>query len=88
MNAQAPVEASMDYMTTAAAFNTLQEAIKTDAEYAWAWHCNIAVHAADAGCDMLTANLGAARFMDATFGVDTAKSPYWSHCQWAKDERE
>lgn len=39
------------------------DAIRTDPDYAWSWHCNIAMGFVDAGGDTYTANQGAARFM-------------------------
>lgn len=57
------------------AMKTLTDTIKTDLDYAWAWHCNIAMAAYDAGCDHAVANEGAARFMQQLFGVDTRQHP-------------
>lgn len=42
-----------------------------DFDYAWSWHCNIAMSAVDAGCDHMIANEGAARFLQMLAGVDT-----------------
>ena len=56
------------------AINRLSGAMEEDPEYAWGWHCNIAVMMQDAGADYATANEGAARFMKLAFGVDTRRS--------------
>jgi len=55
------------------AFDVLKQAMEKDANYAWSWHCNIAVMAQDAGASHAIANDGAARFMKLCFGVDTAR---------------
>ena len=44
-----------------------------DGSYAWAWHCNIAMMAYDAGTEHKVANDGAARFMKLAFDVDVTK---------------
>jgi len=46
-----------------------------DDEYAWAWHCNIAMMAYDAGSDHKVANEGAARFMSLAFDKDITQFP-------------
>lgn len=53
------------------AFITIQDAIRADKEYAWAWHCNIAMAAYDEGVPHDDANKIANRFMQMAFGVDT-----------------
>lgn len=60
-------------MNTKEAFDTLKQAIQEDSEYAWSWHCNIAMMAKDAGASHKVGNDGAARFMQLCFGVDTQK---------------
>lgn len=56
------------------AMRILSAAIKSDPEYAWSWHCNIAMAARDEGLTHKAANLAAARFMYSAFGVDTLES--------------
>lgn len=46
------------------AVGTLISAMHADFEYLWAWHCNIAMSMVDEGVDQLTANRGAARFLN------------------------
>ena len=41
------------------AFNGLKDAIQNDQEYAWGWHCNIAMAAYDEGLDHASANRAA-----------------------------
>ena len=53
------------------AFEILKDAMKGDDAYAWSWHCNIAMSMVDEGFNHYKANLGAARFMQICFGVNT-----------------
>ena len=55
------------------AMGTLKKAMAKDPDYAWTWHCNIAVMAQDAGVSHKISNDGAARFMKLAFDVDTTK---------------
>lgn len=45
----------------AGAVQTLIEALKADPEYAWAWHCNVAMAAVDEGLSHYAANKAAAQ---------------------------
>ncbi len=56
---------------------TLTGAVQSDPEYAWAWHCNIAMCSVDEGMERAAANRAAARFMKIFFNVDTTESPFW-----------
>ena len=47
-------------------------AMRADPEYAWGWHCNVAMAFVDEGGDHATANHAAARFMRLLAGVDPA----------------
>lgn len=58
-------------MTTKEAMDHLRGALQSDPEYAWGWHCNIAMAAFDEGLDRDAANRAAARFMKNCFGVDS-----------------
>jgi hypothetical protein len=58
-------------MELAEAFYRLSDEVKTDQDYAWSWHCSIAMSAKDVGVDHETANKAANRFMQMCFGVDT-----------------
>ena len=53
------------------AMDTLRKAFKDDPDYAWGWHCNIAMALYDIGCSPKKANMGAALFMRRCFGVNT-----------------
>ena len=55
-----------------AAIKTVIEAMQVDPEYAWSWHCNIAMAFVDAGGDHYTGNQGAARFMKMLANVEPA----------------
>lgn len=61
----------------AAALNAIRDAMLKDPEYAWGWHCNIAMACHDAGArSHYACNEGAARFLGLLFpGVDTRKHP-------------
>lgn len=54
------------------AVQTLIDAMQADPDYAWSWHCNIAMAYVDAGGDPYTGNQGAARFMRLFANVDPA----------------
>lgn len=51
------------------------KALQDDPEYAWSWHCNIAMSAFDEGMGHYAANKAAARFLGLLAGVDTTKHP-------------
>ena len=51
---------------------TLIAKLQADPDYAWSWHCNIAMAYVDAGGDPCTGNQGAARFMKMFANVDPA----------------
>jgi hypothetical protein len=55
------------------AMNALKQAINSDPDYAWSWHCNIAVTQQDAGVSHEMSNDGAARFMKLCFDADVEK---------------
>jgi hypothetical protein len=63
---QAPVQ------PVPAAMKTVVEAMQADPDYAWGWHCNIAMAFVDAGGDHYTGNQGAARFMKMLADVEPA----------------
>ena len=49
----------------------LRRAMIKDPDYAWAWHCNIAMAAQDAGAPHKEANIRTGDFMRHLFGVET-----------------
>lgn len=53
------------------ALSVLSKAMQDDADFAWSWHCNIAMTAQDAGAPHNRANIWAANFMHRAFAVDT-----------------
>ena len=57
------------------AVQTLIETLKADPEYAWAWHCNVAMAAVDEGLSHYAANKAAARFLSWLAKIDTTKHP-------------
>ena len=68
---------------TAEAVSTLTKAIQVDDDFAWTWHCNIAMPMIDEGVHPIHANMGAARFMSIAFGVDVTASDQWK--SWLKN---
>jgi len=65
------------------------EAMRADPDYAWSWHCNIAMAFVDAGGDHYTGNQGAARFMKMLANVAPAHelpSPLAQRNQLSVDE--
>lgn len=58
--------------STAYHFAQLQKALQADEDYAWSWHCNLAMAAVDEGVDHKVANMAASRFMQMCFGIDTS----------------
>ena len=54
--------------------DALKFAMKDDPDYAWAWHCNVAMPIKDSiGCSHKDANVAAARVMQHLFEVDITK---------------
>lgn len=67
-------------------FEMLIRAVKDDDDYAWGWHCNIAVPFQDEGGTHEQANRAAARIMYNIFGVDVTTFYEWKLFVWAKNE--
>ena len=67
--------------STEVAVGKLCKSLHEDLDYAWTWHCNIAMAAFDAGCPHDVANEGAARFMQLLAGVDTREHPAFQGTQ-------
>lgn len=55
-----------------AAIAALKLALQKDPDYAWSWHCAVAVSMQDEGVSHTVANRGAVRFMQMAFEVDTS----------------
>jgi hypothetical protein len=53
------------------ALKVISDAMKADPDFAWSWHCNVAMTAQDAGAPHDRANVWAANFMRRAFDVDT-----------------
>lgn len=49
------------------AIHTLEDAVRSDPQYAWSWQCNLAMSAVDEGVDPVTAHKIADRFMYLLF---------------------
>ena len=72
-------------INTYTAVKRLRQALRDDLDYAWGWHCNVAMTAYDAGCPRDIANEGAARFMQLFAGVDTRQHFAFSGTQAKTD---
>ena len=66
-------------MLTSEAMAHLREAIQEDEDYAWTWHCNVAMAVFDQDVDLETSNKAAARFMQLAFDVDVTETVMWNH---------
>lgn len=66
----------------AAAFQELQTALQADVDYAWSWHCNLAMPIMDSiRCTPFEANKAAADLMQFLFKINVRKLE-----QWHRDE--
>ena len=72
-------------MNTSEAFDVLKAAIQADDDYAWAWHCNVAMPFVDEGGTHEHANRAAARFMQTCFEVDVTTFGQWKSFEWTKE---
>jgi len=63
-------------------FEQLRNQLRDDPDYAWGWHCNIAVASMDEGMDHAAANRAAARVMYSAFGVDTSSREACLKAAW------
>lgn len=62
------------------AWDTFQQAMRSDPEYAWAWHCNLAVPIMDAaGVSHEKANIAAALIMSQMFEYDITSHPHYEY---------
>jgi len=59
------------------AMDILRRAMVNDPDYAWGWHCNIAMAAYDNGLSHSKANKSAAFFMKLAFNVDTTNNKHY-----------
>lgn len=66
-------------MTLTEAFDTFRTTMRDDPEYAWSWHCNLAMPIMDStGVSHEAANKAAARLMQHLFAIDTAANPHYA----------
>jgi hypothetical protein len=73
--ARAIESATLEAVPLPPAMAIVTKALQEDADYAWAWHCNLAMAAIDEGMEHYAANQAAARFMYSLANVDTTKHP-------------
>lgn len=64
-------------MSTTEAMKQFTKSMQEDDDYAWSWHCNLAMSAQDNGVDHKAANKSAALFMKWCFNVDMTKHPHY-----------
>lgn len=64
------------------AMHVLSLAMEEDHDYAWLWHCNIAMASKDEGMEDGPANKAAARFMYNAFGAK-----YDDYCPKSESEK-
>ena len=64
-------------ITTKQAMDHLKQVIQTDEDYAWGWHCNLAMAMCDNGVPRTKANDTAANVMQQFFGTDTRTNKFW-----------
>lgn len=58
----------------------LKKQIEEDADYAWAWHCNLAMPVMDEiNCSHEQANRAGARLMAILFGIDITQHRHWPY---------
>lgn len=70
-----------------AAWAVFKRLMREDANYAWAWHCNIAMPVMDAiGCTADQANQAAAHLMSHLFEYDITKHPLYEGGKSAAQE--
>jgi hypothetical protein len=69
-------------MSTIHEMEALTNLMQRDPEYAWGWHCNIAVPLMDsAGLSHEDANQAASVLMRHLFAVDMTKHPHYAYPQ-------
>ena len=66
--------------------DALKKALTDDPEYAWSWHCNIAMASHDEGLSKPEANRAAARFMKNCFDIDMTKHEHFKDTQMLSKE--
>jgi hypothetical protein len=84
-----PEELSDDYEPNDKKASPLQPivaAFKNDPNYAWSWHCNLAMMMVDEGVSHRAANYRAATFMKDAFEFDIKQTNEWKHMEreWEK----
>lgn len=63
------------------ALRQLTAALQADPDYAWSWHCNLAMPVMDAtGVTHRVANEAGARLMRHLFDIDITNHPHWNVC--------
>lgn len=60
------------------AYDAMKAAMSADSDYAWSWHCNIAMPLIDSGVDAALAQQCASRLMQHFWSVDTSKHEHFA----------
>ncbi len=67
-------------MSIPMAIHELKTAMRDDPEYAWSWHCNIAMPIMDSiDCGHESANVAAAHLMSFLFDYDITTHPHYEY---------
>lgn len=67
-------------MTVTEAFDTFRTKMRDDPEYAWSWHCNLAMPIKDStGISHEAANKAAAHLMQHLFAIDTSTNEHYEY---------
>ena len=67
-------------MSVAKAIDSLKTAMRDDPEYAWAWHCNLAMPIKDAiGVTHKDGNIAGAHLMSFLFDYDITTHPQYEY---------
>lgn len=69
-------------ITSTLALDCLSAAFKNDLNYAWTWHCNLAMAMQDQGMGKVQSQVATANFMKQAFDVDTRNCEEYK--EWQK----
>lgn len=66
--------------------DVIRKAIHIDEDYAWSWHCNLAMTSYDEGLSHKSANKAAARFMQICFDYDVTELKFYKDIMEVNNE--
>jgi hypothetical protein len=82
------IQALRNNNTIGNAISTLHQATTSDEEYAWSWHCNLAVPMQDEGMDWVASQKSASRIILNIFGVDMDKNKFFVEAMYRYSKGE